>query len=899
MVVRLLEVWIVLRRPLTQAYDKVGNVTSSTDALGHTTSYGFNAAYEQTSVTDPLGHTTTTLYDAAGNQTSVTDALLDVTTYTLDAQNRVTGTTDPNGNTTQTLYDADGDQVGTVDALGHQSLTVLDMDGQTVGSVNALGDLTQTQVDADGETTAVIDPDGNVTRYYYNTLGEQTLTVNPLGYATTAAYDTDQRVTSVTDADGRQILTSYDNDSRETGEVWKNSSGTTVNTVTYTYDKDSNMLTAADGSGTITMSYDALSRETVVTDVFGNTLTYTYNANDQVTQRTDSGGGVQTYVYDNASRETSVQLSATSATVARADFGYNNRNDMTSVTRYSDLAGSTVIGTTVYGYDPGDRVTAITNKNSSAATISYYDYTYDNADRVSTQTAVSGSTTFTYNYSYDNSNQLLSDGTTTYSYDANGNKTMTGYTTGPGNQLTNDGTYTYDYDNAGNMTEKTKGSGLETWYYGYDNENRLTSVRETSNGTTNVYTATYTYDILNDRIETDTWSSSTMTLIQTRTSYDRGKAWADLSTSNAVQTRYLYDPAGNLVERFDIGTGLRQVFTDDQGSVRDVANTSGTVLDHIEYNAFGMIKSETGSTNGGNYLYTGLFQDRTSGVVSALNRAYLSQVGVWMETDPAGFGGGQSNLYDYVGNDPTNGTDPTGLKIYKEKAPNDLVFLDEVIKWAVFGVYKEKGSVAYLIRNPRIPRFFVPKEDIAAAILAFDNMKSWKSDPHVKLTVYYITDNAPRQFYVDAAKQPPGSANLYFGHGSGAVVEFDERDAMKGLEKLKPGEGPALGMGCCYAKQHNDEIPINSQIPGVPQNTGECSAPLVPTMWAPMINNTQKYITDFANKSDWDELGLWPCDVGYHPTHQIVVNLYFGEDKPRKGQEELFGETPKYRYRNW
>jgi hypothetical protein len=101
-------------------------------------------------------------------------------------------------------------------------------------------------------------------------------------------------------------------------------------------------------------------------------------------------------------------------------------------------------------------------------------------------------------YTYNATDQLLGDGTHTYSYDANGNRTMAGYQTGTGNELTNDGTWTYTYDSAGNMTQKSKGSGLETWYYGYDNANHLTSVRQTSDGSTNLLTVTYTYDVLDD-----------------------------------------------------------------------------------------------------------------------------------------------------------------------------------------------------------------------------------------------------------------------------------------------------------------------------------------------------------------------------------------------------------------
>src|SRR5438046_6563849 len=41
-----------------------------------------------------------------------------------------------------------------------------------------------------------------------------------------------------------------------------------------------------------------------------------------------------------------------------------------------------------------------------------------------------------------------------YSYDANGNRTNTGYTTGTNNEVTSDGTYNYTYDAEGNMTGK-------------------------------------------------------------------------------------------------------------------------------------------------------------------------------------------------------------------------------------------------------------------------------------------------------------------------------------------------------------------------------------------------------------------------------------------------------------
>src|SRR5262249_54936342 len=147
----------------------------------------------------------------------------------------------------------------------------------------------------------------------------------------------------------------------------------------------------------------------------------------------------------------------------------------------------------------------------SSATLSYYNYAYDNADRVTSQTYSSqvGTTTYsaTRNYSYDSTDQLLTDGSQpTYSYDANGNRTMAGDQTGTGNRLTSDGTYTYSFDAEGNLVGKTKGAGQETTTYTYNTLNQLTNILKTSDGTTTVLNLTYTYDVDGKRVQQDKWT---------------------------------------------------------------------------------------------------------------------------------------------------------------------------------------------------------------------------------------------------------------------------------------------------------------------------------------------------------------------------------------------------------
>ena len=62
-------------------------------------------------------------------------------------------------------------------------------------------------------------------------------------------------------------------------------------------------------------------------------------------------------------------------------FAYDNAGNMTGLTRYSNLAETTVVATsTSYTYDPANRLTAITDKNSGGTTLVSYGYTYDAAE---------------------------------------------------------------------------------------------------------------------------------------------------------------------------------------------------------------------------------------------------------------------------------------------------------------------------------------------------------------------------------------------------------------------------------------------------------------------------------------------------------------------------------------
>jgi RHS repeat-associated protein len=137
--------------------------------------------------------------------------------------------------------------------------------------------------------------------------------------------------------------------------------------------------------------------------------------------------------------------------------------------------------------------------------------------------------------------------------------------------------------------------------------------------------------------------------------------------------------AADLANRYLWGPVVDQLFADEQidwsdedadgetlwaladhlNTVRDIANNSGTVVDHAEYSAFGK-RLDAAAVD---YLFgfTGKLFDKTTGLQNNLHRWYDPVVGRWLSEDPISFHAGDPNLYRYVGNQPTTFSDPDGL----------------------------------------------------------------------------------------------------------------------------------------------------------------------------------------------------------------------------------------------
>jgi RHS repeat-associated protein len=173
---------------------------------------------------------------------------------------------------------------------------------------------------------------------------------------------------------------------------------------------------------------------------------------------------------------------------------------------------------------------------------------------------------------------------------------------------------------------------------------------------------TYSYDAFGNLLEEDVWTQQSGSTTVTRYGNDGGNTWAAMNGTNALQTRYLNgDQVDQVFARVSSGGTAAWYLTDWQGSVRNLTDGTGTLKDTISYDGFGNVLSESSPTFGDSLKYAGGQVDSATGLARFGRRWYDPKRGDWTSQDPTLFGGGDTNLYRYTFNDPTNLVDPSGL----------------------------------------------------------------------------------------------------------------------------------------------------------------------------------------------------------------------------------------------
>ena len=492
----------------------------------------------------------------------------------------------------------------------------------------------------------------------------------------------------------------YDNLHRETAEKWM-SGGTPIYTISYAYNADNAVTSASDPDSSYAYTLDHLGRVTSLDNsstpnIPHVVLSSQYDALGDRTQLTATVAGtadfLNAYTYDadqnllQATQEG--QTGGNGVAPKGVGYAYNLDGQITSVLDFDPTTSSPHpdIAYGTYSYDAGNRLTEIDYKHSST-TLDDLTWSYDAANRVTGFTSsVDGSASYSYNTtnevtaaSYTGTHQPANE---SYSFDSNGNRTNTGYTTGTNNQLTGDGTFDYTYDHEGNRVIRTRISSAPAndylTTYSYDYRDRLTDVDYYNNSSVLTGHVHYVYDVYDHLIgtEIDATGGGTYTSSQ----------WYALDITadpNAPALPVLqFDSSGNETYRFLNGPSAAGVdavmaqegittqgspgatdymLVDDLGSVRDIVNTSSAVDDHIVYNSFGQAAYESNSAIAHWAGFAGYHTDPTTGLDYAGRRWYDPSVGRWISEDPIGFGGGDTNVTRYVGNNLATAIDPWGL----------------------------------------------------------------------------------------------------------------------------------------------------------------------------------------------------------------------------------------------
>ena len=611
---------------VTYGYDSAGGVTV-TDAQGNVAKLLQNASGQVSRIEDSLGRVTEFRYDKTGNLTRIVAPENNLSSFNYDSRGNLLSATDPLGQRVEFTYDQQFDQIQ----------KVRDQRGNDIHYT----------YDAQGNLGRIIYTDGSREAFSYNSKGDMTISVNRRGEDIDYTYDSRGLLTKKVFADGTQATFIYDSRGNLTKATDADSN------VTYAYDSANRLTQVSYGTGrSLTFAFDAGGRRTQMVDQDGFTTNYQYDAVGRFQKLTDgNGANIITYAYD------SIGL------LAREDNGNGTY--------------------TTYSYDVVGQLSNIVNYQVNNTINSRFDYSYDSLGRRTSSTTLEGKTT----YSYDATGQLTSvvlpnNRTISYEYDAAGNRISvkdsgaeTAYSTNNLNQYTNVGSTTYTYDKDGNLIAKKQGS--QTWNYRYDTENRLVGVVSLEG------TWRYEYDALGNRIASIKDGQRTEYLLDPT---GLGAVVGEYSSGNVAR----YTHGLGLVSRVDGSNTSSFYDTDAIGSVVGLSGMSGSYLNSYSYLPFGEDLTKTEAV-ANPFEFVGQYgvMDEGNGLDFMRARFYTSVEGRFMNLDPIGIAGGL-NLYNYTKNSPSNLIDPSGL------CSEDTFDVNDRIKQAGIGLANAAAGAAAL-----------------------------------------------------------------------------------------------------------------------------------------------------------------------------------------------------------
>ncbi len=663
----------------TYTYDESGNRLSVTDANGHTTRFEYDAMNRQNARIDANGHRTESEFDPSGNLIAIRDANGNESRFEYDALGRQTRIITPLGFDTTLQYDGNGNVTHTTDAnangglqpKNNQNATVYQqydelsrlklvrdaMNSDTLYSYNLLGDV-----------TSITDAEGRVTTFVYDELGRLTEVRDPLiespDKTTVFTYDELGNVLTTTDRKGQVTRSTYDVLNRVTLSEYLADG----NTESRSYDIYGNLETLSNSQVTYTYTYDNQNRLKSKTDSrLGNSLAWNYDAVGNITSKTDYQNETTDYLYDSTNRLVSLRnqgylqasyhydpaghlLNRILSNRAKTDYTYDANGRLLSLVNKS--ANGTVVQSQAYGYDRIGNINSLTDATETT------NFVYDPLYRLITADYPGAANDQSYSYDTVGNRRIYTSASDSQCYQYNaGNRLVSVHTT-PG-QDTNGNCigatlYQYGYDDNGSTLSKQNAASVVELDFSYDQKGRVSQI------TTPLQTNTFTYDPNDYRIQKIDSAGTNKYLLQAE------NLEATYDETNTIKAKYL---RGVVVDEIINGwqydsAGSRTNYTfhhDHLTSVTALTAHEGSTIQTTQYNPFGSTQSTIGSSS--NQLsFTGREKDVDTSLYYYRARYYDPELGRFISEDPLRFQAG-INFYAYVGNNPINANDPSGLEI--------------------------------------------------------------------------------------------------------------------------------------------------------------------------------------------------------------------------------------------
>ena len=638
----------------TYTYNARGQVLTTTNAKSETTTHAYDADGYLVTVDGPLPGTSDavhTTYDPVGRTRTRTDESGYTLTLDYDALDHLTKITHPDGTASEYVFD-NLDVVLIQDRAGRQSIMKYDAMRQLSKRTDPLGRVSRFQWCSCGDLSSLTDPMGRTTFWHKDVQGR--LVSKQYGDGSKVKYsyeNTTSRLRQVVDEKQQVTRFTWNRDSTLNSAVYTHTAIPTPG-VRYSYDPNYRRVASmTDGTGTTRYSYHPIIAAPALGagrlagvdgPLAGDTITYGY---DQLGRgvSTASNSVAATQTYDAAGRVTgeanalgsfSYAYDGPSSRIVTRSFpnglaetrGYAGASGDLSLQRITYKAGAAPVSEFLYGRDPAaDRITTWSQQTGTQPP-QLHTFGYDDANQLLRATvSEAGAPVNTFAYSYDPADNRLTEQTGashhTVSYNAL-NQIST--STAPASARTN------EWDARDRLVAVTIGN--QRTEFTYDGQSRLASLRRLTGGT--------------------------------QTSFRRF-VWCG---NQICEER---DEAGAVTKRFfnsgvkiESGPNAGAYFytRDHLGSIRELVDSSGSVRARYAYDPYGR-RNLAGGDIEADFGFAGMFWSFEVSLSLTQYRSYDPGIGRWLSRDPLRDAELQEgpNLYAYVGNNPLNLIDPSGL----------------------------------------------------------------------------------------------------------------------------------------------------------------------------------------------------------------------------------------------